>query len=77
MVVILDWLDILFEVLDYLEVMVQFIIDGGDGKRDILEVSVKFDVNGIYVEIVVIVEFVEVQNLVFDWEYDEFEWIVI
>lgn len=50
MAVTSDWMDILFEALDHLEAMVQSIIDGGDGKRDISEVSAKLDVNGVHAE---------------------------
>lgn len=72
-----DWLDILFEALDHLEAMVQSIIDGGDGKRDISEVSAKLDVNGTHAETAATAELAEAQNSASDWEYDEFERTVI
>ncbi|MEK5211468.1 chemotaxis protein CheA [Bacillus sp. FSL R5-0603] len=72
-----DWLDILFEALDHLEAMVQSIIDGGDGKRDISEVSAKLDVNGAHAESAASAEPAEAQSSASDWEYDEFERTVI
>lgn len=77
MAVTSDWMDILFEALDHLEAMVQSIIDGGDGKRDISEVSAKLDVNGVHAETAASAEPVEAKGSASDWEYDEFERTVI
>ncbi|MCY8824144.1 chemotaxis protein CheA [Bacillus atrophaeus] len=70
-------LDVMFEALDHLEAMVQSIIDGGDGKRDITEVSAKLDVNGAHAETAVAAEIAETESSKEDWEYDEFERTVI
>ncbi|PRR89619.1 chemotaxis protein CheA [Bacillus atrophaeus] len=70
-------LDVMFEALDHLEAMVQSIIDGGDGKRDITEVSAKLDVNGAHVETAAAAEIAETESSKEDWEYDEFERTVI
>ncbi|QQF61239.1 chemotaxis protein CheA [Bacillus mojavensis] len=77
MAVTSDWMDILFEALDHLEAMVQSIIDGGDGKRDISEVSAKLDVNGAHAETAASAEPAEAKGSASDWEYDEFERTVI
>ncbi|MBV7320630.1 MULTISPECIES: chemotaxis protein CheA [Bacillus] len=77
MAVTSDWMDILFEALDHLEAMVQSIIDGGDGKRDISEVSAKLDVNGAHAETAASAEPAEAKGSVSDWGYDEFERTVI
>ncbi|MBR7879930.1 MULTISPECIES: chemotaxis protein CheA [Bacillus amyloliquefaciens group] len=66
-----DWLDVLFEALDHLEEMVQSIIDGGDGKRDISEVSAKLDVNAVHETAA------SKQQASTEWNYDEFERTVI
>ncbi|MGG1255958.1 chemotaxis protein CheA [Bacillus velezensis] len=75
-----DWLDVLFEALDHLEEMVQSIIDGGDGKRDISEVSAKLDVNAVH-ETAASAETAEppasIQQASTEWNYDEFEVTVI
>ncbi len=75
-----DWLDVLFEALDHLEEMVQSIIDGGDGKRDISEVSAKLDVNAVH-ETAASAETAEPpaseQQASTEWNYDEFERTVI
>lgn len=75
-----DWLDVLFEALDHLEEMVQSIIDGGDGKRDISEVSAKLDVNAVH-ETAASAETagppVSTQPASAEWNYDEFERTVI
>ncbi|RDY88450.1 chemotaxis protein CheA [Bacillus amyloliquefaciens] len=75
-----DWLDVLFEALDHLEEMVQSIIDGGDGKRDISEVSAKLDVNAVH-ETAASAETAEppvsTQQASAEWNYDEFERTVI
>ncbi|MGY8612701.1 chemotaxis protein CheA [Bacillus velezensis] len=75
-----DWLDVLFEALDHLEEMVQSIIDGGDGKRDISEVSAKLDVNAVH-ETAASAETAEppasIQQASTEWNYDEFERTVI
>ncbi|MCX2851146.1 chemotaxis protein CheA [Bacillus sp. KeR2] len=75
-----DWLDVLFEALDHLEEMVQSIIDGGDGKRDISEVSAKLDVNAVH-ETAASAEAAEPpaskQQASTEWNYDEFERTVI
>lgn len=75
-----DWLDVLFEALDHLEEMVQSIIDGGDGKRDISEVSAKLDVNAVH-ETAASAETAEPpaskQQASAEWNYDEFERTVI
>ncbi len=75
-----DWLDVLFEALDHLEEMVQSIIDGGDGKRDISEVSAKLDVNAEH-ETAASAETAEPpaskQQASTEWNYDEFERTVI
>ncbi|AJC23933.1 chemotaxis protein CheA [Bacillus velezensis] len=75
-----DWLDVLFEALDHLEEMVQSIIDGGDGKRDISEVSAKLDVNAVH-ETAASAETAEPpaskQLASTEWNYDEFERTVI
>ncbi|WP_436335808.1 chemotaxis protein CheA [Bacillus velezensis] len=75
-----DWLDVLFEALDHLEEMVQSIIDGGDGKRDISEVSAKLDVNAVH-ETAASAETAEPpaskQQTSTEWNYDEFERTVI
>ncbi|MBW8584297.1 MULTISPECIES: chemotaxis protein CheA [Bacillus] len=70
-----DWLDVLFEALDHLEEMVQSIIDGGDGKRDISEVSAKLDVNAVH-ETAASAETAEPPAST-EWNYDEFERTVI
>ncbi|MBO3650343.1 MULTISPECIES: chemotaxis protein CheA [Bacillus] len=76
-----DWLDVLFEALDHLEEMVQSIIDGGDGKRDISEVSAKLDVNAVVHETAASAETAEPpvskQQASTEWNYDEFERTVI
>ncbi|AZV47735.1 chemotaxis protein CheA [Bacillus halotolerans] len=77
MAVTSDWMDILFEALDHLEAMVQSIIDGGDGKRDISEVSAKLDVNGAHAETAASAEPAEAKGSASDWGYDEFERTVI
>ncbi len=75
-----DWLDVLFEALDHLEEMVQSIIDGGDGKRDISEVSAKLDVNAVH-GTAASAETAEppasIQQASTEWNYDEFEVTVI
>ncbi|WP_049628477.1 chemotaxis protein CheA [Bacillus sp. JFL15] len=75
-----DWLDVLFEALDHLEEMVQSIIDGGDGKRDISEVSAKLDVNAVH-ETAASAETAEppasMKQASVEWNYDEFERTVI
>lgn len=75
-----DWLDVLFEALDHLEEMVQSIIDGGDGKRDISEVSAKLDVNAVH-ETAASAETAEppasTKQASVEWNYDEFERTVI
>ncbi|WP_368237052.1 chemotaxis protein CheA [Bacillus velezensis] len=80
MTVTSDWLDVLFEALDHLEEMVQSIIDGGDGKRDISEVSAKLDVNAVH-ETAASAETAEppasIQQASTEWNYDEFERTVI
>ncbi|MBT2573337.1 chemotaxis protein CheA [Bacillus sp. ISL-51] len=80
MAVTSEWLDVLFEALDHLEEMVQSIIDGGDGKRDISEVSAKLDVNAVH-ETAASVETAEppaAENKeAAAWGYDEFERTVI
>ncbi|MCY9110573.1 chemotaxis protein CheA [Bacillus atrophaeus] len=72
-----SWLDVMFEALDHLEAMVQSIIDGGDGKRDITEVSAKLDVNGAHAETAAATEIAETESSKEAWEYDEFERTVI
>ncbi|MGM0859985.1 MAG: chemotaxis protein CheA [Bacillota bacterium] len=72
-----SWLDVMFEALDHLEAMVQSIIDGGDGKRDITEVSAKLDVNGAHAETAAAAEIAETESSTEAWEYDEFERTVI
>ncbi|NPC92595.1 chemotaxis protein CheA [Bacillus sp. WMMC1349] len=71
-----DWMDIMFEALDDLDAIVQSIIDGGDGKRDVSEVCAKLDVTGANKETAAAEASVEKASET-KWSYDEYQRTVI
>ncbi|MDM5319947.1 chemotaxis protein CheA [Bacillus altitudinis] len=77
MIVTPDSMDTMFEALDHLEAMVQSIAEGGDGKRDVTEISKKLDVTGSHAEAAPSVETVAVSAATNDLDYNEFERTVL
>ncbi|MDA1475520.1 chemotaxis protein CheA [Bacillus changyiensis] len=71
-----DWMDIMFEALDDLDAIVQSIIDGGDGKRDVSEVCAKLDVTGANKETAAAEASAEKAPET-KWSYDEYQRTVI
>ncbi|MDA7025843.1 chemotaxis protein CheA [Bacillus sp. CLL-7-23] len=71
-----DWMDIMFEALDDLDAIVQSIIDGGDGKRDVSEVCAKLDVTGANKETATAEASAEKAPET-KWSYDEYQRTVI
>lgn len=77
MIVTPESMDTMFEALDHLEAMVQSIAEGGDGKRDVTEISKKLDVTGSHVETASAVEAAEASSAASDLDYNEFERTVL
>ncbi|OLP66422.1 Chemotaxis protein CheA [Bacillus pumilus] len=78
MVVTPESMDTMFEALDHLEAMVQSVAEGGDGKRDVTEISQKLDVTGSHAEAAPTVETVDASpNAASDLDYNEFERTVL
>ncbi|GAB1306072.1 chemotaxis protein CheA [Bacillus altitudinis] len=77
MIVTPESMDTMFEALDHLEAMVQSIAEGGDGKRDVTEVSKKLDVTGSHAETASAVETAEALSAASDLDYNEFERTVL
>ncbi|UYO36957.1 chemotaxis protein CheA [Bacillus zhangzhouensis] len=70
-------MDTMFEALDHLEAMVQSIAEGGDGKRDVTEISKKLDVTGSHDEAASSVETAGASAAANDLDYNEFERTVL
>lgn len=77
MIVTPESMDTMFEALDHLEAMVQSIAEGGDGKRDVTEISKKLDVTGSHAETAYAVETAEASSAASDLDYNEFERTVL
>ena len=77
MIVTPESMDTMFEALDHLEAMVQSIAEGGDGKRDVTEISKKLDVTGSHAETASAVETAEASSVASDLDYNEFERTVL
>ncbi|KDE32879.1 chemotaxis protein CheA [Bacillus altitudinis] len=77
MIVTPESMDTMFEALDHLEAMVQSIAEGGDGKRDVTEISKKLDVTGSHAETASAVETAEASSAASDLDYNEFERTVL
>ncbi|MEN2453940.1 Hpt domain-containing protein, partial [Bacillus sp. JR_15] len=78
MIVTPESMDTMFEALDHLEAMVQSIAEGGDGKRDVTEISKKLDVTGSHAEAAPSVETAAVSAAAAnDLDYNEFERTVL
>ena len=77
MIVTPESMDTMFEALDHLEAMVQSIAEGGDGKRDVTEISKKLDVTGSHAETASAVETAEASSAASDLNYNEFERTVL
>ncbi|MFS0656307.1 chemotaxis protein CheW [Bacillus sp. 179-C3.3 HS] len=78
MVVTPESMDTMFEALDHLEAMVQSIAEGGDGKRDVTEISQKLDVTGSHGEAAATAEATDAStNAASDLDYNEFERTVL
>ncbi|MGE6631421.1 chemotaxis protein CheW [Bacillus sp. NPDC077027] len=77
MVVTPESMDIMFEALDHLEAMVQSIAEGGDGKRDVSEISKKLDVTGSQQEVAPAIEAAGAEKIKSDIDYNEFERTVL
>ncbi|MFB7034140.1 chemotaxis protein CheW [Bacillus altitudinis] len=77
MIVTPESMDTMFEALDHLEAMVQSIAEGGDGKRDVTEISKKLDVTGSHAETASAVETSEASSAASDLDYNEFERTVL
>ncbi len=77
MIVTPESMDTMFEALDHLEAMVQSIAEGGDGKRDVTEISKKLDVTGSHAEAASSVETVDASAVANDLDYNEFERTVL
>ncbi|GLF90554.1 chemotaxis protein CheA [Bacillus safensis] len=78
MIVTPESMDTMFEALDHLEAMVQSIAEGGDGKRDVTEISKKLDVTGSHAEAASSVETADASAAVCnDLDYNEFERTVL
>lgn len=78
MIVTPESMDTMFEALDHLEAMVQSIAEGGDGKRDVTEISKKLDVTGSHAEAAPTVETTDASApAVNDLDYNEFERTVL
>ncbi|WP_416807582.1 chemotaxis protein CheW [Bacillus safensis] len=76
MIVTPESMDTMFEALDHLEAMVQSIAEGGDGKRDVTEISKKLDVTGSHAEAASSVETADAAAAN-DLDYNEFERTVL
>ncbi|MCM2988153.1 chemotaxis protein CheA [Bacillus safensis] len=77
MIVTPESMDTMFEALDHLEAMVQSIAEGGDGKRDVTEISKKLDVTGSHAEAASSVEAADASAAANDLDYNEFERTVL
>ncbi len=77
MIVTPESMDTMFEALDHLEAMVQSIAEGGDGKRDVTEISKKLDVTGSHAEAASSVETADASAAANDLDYNEFERTVL
>lgn len=77
MIVTPESMDTMFEALDHLEAMVQSIAEGGDGTRDVTEISKKLDVTGSHAETASAVETAEASSAASDLDYNEFERTVL
>ncbi|MFD4417075.1 chemotaxis protein CheW [Bacillus safensis] len=77
MIVTPESMDTMFEALDHLEAMVQSIAEGGDGKRDVTEISKKLDVTGSHAEAASSVETADASAAANDLYYNEFERTVL
>ncbi|WP_353855739.1 chemotaxis protein CheA [Bacillus sp. Bos-x628] len=78
MVVTPESMDTMFEALDHLDAMVQSIAEGGDGKRDVTEISKKLDVTGSHAEVAPAVEEADTSApAANDLNYNEFERTVL
>lgn len=77
MIVTPESMDTMFEALDHLEAMVQSIAEGGDGKRDVTEISKKLDVTGSHAEAASSIETVDASAVANDLDYNEFERTVL
>ncbi|MBU5208297.1 chemotaxis protein CheA [Bacillus safensis] len=77
MIVTPESMDTMFEALDHLEAMVQSIAEGGDGKRDVTEISKKLDVTGSHAEAASSVETAGASAAANDLDYNEFERTVL
>lgn len=77
MIVTPESMDTMFEALDHLEAMVQSIAEGGDGKRDVTEISKKLDVTGSHAEAASAVETADEPAAAKDLDYNEFERTVL
>ncbi|KPN13447.1 chemotaxis protein CheA [Bacillus australimaris] len=78
MIVTPESMDTMFEALDHLEAMVQSIAEGGDGKRDVTEISKKLDVTGSHAEAASSVETPAASAAAAnDLDYNEFERTVL
>lgn len=78
MIVTPESMDTMFEALDHLEAMVQSIAEGGDGKRDVTEISKKLDVTGSHAEAASSVETPAASAAsANDLDYNEFERTVL
>ncbi|MCR6473245.1 chemotaxis protein CheA [Bacillus sp. FSL R5-0654] len=77
MIVTPESMDTMFEALDHLEAMVQSIAEGGDGKRDVTEISKKLDVTGSHAEAASSVETADALAAANDLDYNEFERTVL
>ncbi|MEH7842574.1 chemotaxis protein CheA [Bacillus safensis] len=77
MIVTPESMDTMFEALDHLEAMVQSIAEGGDGKRDVTEISKKLDVTGSHAEAASGVETADASAAANDLDYNEFERTVL